>query len=162
MSPDHNRLNLAEHRVLDQNISQFFSLFWIAAIIININFHKSSTFVRSHADKSIKNYKVHLELTAERSAEGHAGCVSQTLEMSTFLLQNREDPDDIWLVELEKQTKSNFEKLNSMSPDDQFIQDNPINCPFKTLRQINRSTGSEKQKLISIVGFCCCCCCCCF
>ncbi len=58
---DHNRLNIAEHRVLDQNISQYLSLFWIATVIINIHLNKRSIFVHSHVDKSIKNLKMSLQ-----------------------------------------------------------------------------------------------------
>ncbi len=50
-------LSIAEHRVFDQDISHYFSLFWIAAIIININLHKASIFIHSHIDKSINNLK---------------------------------------------------------------------------------------------------------
>ncbi len=57
LSLDHDRLNTAEQRVLNQNISHYLSLFWIAAIIINIHLHKASIFFHSHVDKIIKNLK---------------------------------------------------------------------------------------------------------
>ncbi len=54
LSSDHS---IAEHRVLDQSISQYFTLFLIAAIIINIHLHITNIFVHCLVDKYIRNLK---------------------------------------------------------------------------------------------------------
>ncbi len=94
-SPDHNRLNIAGHRVLDQNISKYLEFFWIAAIIINIHLHTASISVHSQVDKSIKMWKISLQGTFRLFSDqirwsSENGCCIHLNEAVLFWLQQSE------------------------------------------------------------------------